>query len=332
MFKKYPSIENTYRQEILDRILGHGFWEETFVVQEKVHGANLSFITSDGHHFTAAKRTEIIKENEAFYKYDHVLKALQPKLTAIWNTLRKQDPELQQLTVFGELIGGDYPHAEVPVNREAVAVQKGIAYSPNNLFYAFDILLNADRFLSVEEANSLFESEQLLHAKTLFKGSIQDCLKYPNDFDSTIPAELGLPPIQPNTCEGVIIRPARVLRFNNGQRILLKNKNEAWAENKRYQKTIRKEEEVSHKVIQLQEAIQGYITKNRLSNVLSKIGPISSKDFGRVMGLFSKDVVVDFEKDYQDTMEDLDKKERKLITKSIAGSIAALVKQELMNG
>lgn len=43
MFKKYNSIENTYRQEFLDKIKGHGFWEDEFVVQEKVHGANLSY-------------------------------------------------------------------------------------------------------------------------------------------------------------------------------------------------------------------------------------------------------------------------------------------------
>ena len=40
MFRKYNSIENTYREEFLERIKSHGFWNDEFVVQEKVHGAN----------------------------------------------------------------------------------------------------------------------------------------------------------------------------------------------------------------------------------------------------------------------------------------------------
>ena len=43
MFKKYHSIENSYRTEFINRIKGHMFWNETFIVQEKAHGANLSF-------------------------------------------------------------------------------------------------------------------------------------------------------------------------------------------------------------------------------------------------------------------------------------------------
>ena len=46
MFKKYNSIENTYREKEVEQIYLHGYDKETYVVQEKVHGANFSFITN----------------------------------------------------------------------------------------------------------------------------------------------------------------------------------------------------------------------------------------------------------------------------------------------
>ena len=103
MFKKYNSIENTYREEFLNRIQGHGFWNDEYVVQEKVHGANLSFWTTDGVTFQAGKRTARLGETEKFYNFRSVLVKLQPKLENIWKALQKIRPDLTQLTIFGEL-------------------------------------------------------------------------------------------------------------------------------------------------------------------------------------------------------------------------------------
>ncbi len=64
-FKKYNSIENAYQKVVLEQIIIHGFEKETYVVQEKVHGANFSFFT-DGKEVKIAKRTDFIEENEMF--------------------------------------------------------------------------------------------------------------------------------------------------------------------------------------------------------------------------------------------------------------------------
>ena len=69
MFKKYTSIENTYRTEFLDRIKGHHMWEKRYVIQEKVHGSNLSFWTVNGEQFHTAKRTEGLDIDEKFYNH-----------------------------------------------------------------------------------------------------------------------------------------------------------------------------------------------------------------------------------------------------------------------
>ena len=57
-FKKYNSIENSYQIEFLNEIKEQGFYDLEYVVQEKVHGANLSFITN-GKDIISAKRTEL---------------------------------------------------------------------------------------------------------------------------------------------------------------------------------------------------------------------------------------------------------------------------------
>jgi Rnl2 family RNA ligase len=326
MFKKYNSIENTYRQTVLDQIRLHEFDEHTYIVQEKTHGANISFWTLDGTSIYTAKRSGPLEEKEVFYNHDTVLENLAPKFKEIWQELQTIHSDLKQITFFGEIIGGAYPHKDVEQNKNATKVQKGIYYSPNNHFYAFDILLNVETYLSVAECNRIFEKYNLLHAKTLFEGSLTDCLNYPNDFETTIPEILSLPKISPNVSEGAVIKPSIPLFFNNDSRVILKNKNEKWSENTRFNKVIKEQDLPSEKVIKLQEAIETYVTENRLNNVLSKIGEVTMKDFGRVIGLFSQDVTTDFTKDYEVHLNDLEKKELKLINKSFSKKAAKLVK------
>lgn len=330
MFKKYNSIENAYRVEIIDRIKRHGFAEDAFIVQEKVHGANLSYWTTNGEDFYAAKRTEQIPENEKFYNYDSILEELKPRFQSIWKELKATTPDLKQFTIFGEIIGGDYPHPDIAVNRKASLVQKGIYYSPDNHFFAFDIVLNSEIYLDVDVVNAYFEKYDLLYAKTLFSGTLEECLKYPNDFNSTIPKEFELPELAPNTVEGVVIRPLKSRHLNNGVRVILKNKNEKWAENRKFHKSIKHKDELSDKVIKLQEAILTYVTENRLNNVLSKIGEVTEKDFGKVLGMYNKDVVEDFLKDYHEIIAELEKKEQKQVTKSFLKTAGELVKNYLV--
>ena len=326
MFNKYNSIENSYRKEFLERMERRGLHAETFVVQEKVHGSNLSYFTTDGVNFHAAKRNEVLQPDEKFYNYEIVLEDLKPKFTNIWNDLKNKNSNLKQLTFFGEIMGGDFPSEKAEKDKNAIKVQKGIFYSPKNHFYAFDILINEDIYLDVDIANTYFEAEKLFYAKTLFKGNLEACLNYPNAFNSVIPMQLGLPDIENNTCEGVVIRPIKTEFFENGSRVILKNKNDNWKENKRFSKTFKEAEPLPEKITKLQEAAETFITENRLNNVISKIGVVTEKDFGKILGLFSKDILEDFQKDFGEIMSELDKKEAKLISKAVSGKAAILVR------
>lgn len=326
-FRKYNSIENSYNEELIQQIREENLDGEVFVVQEKAHGGNLSIWTKDGVNFLTAKRTAFLQRDDKFYNHYSVLVELKPKLEIIWSRLNEKY-DIQHLTIFGEIIGGVYPHPEVNKDKNAIQVQKGVYYSPSNEFYAFDILLNNNKFLPINEANDLFELSDMLYARTIFKGSLNEVLQYSNTFQSTISKDLNLPEIRGNTCEGIVIKILSNTNFNSGKRIILKNKNEKWAEREKNKKR-RKKPPIGEEVKILISDIGGYVTENRLSNVISKIGEITQKDFGRVMGLFSKDVIEDFEKDYKEEISQLEDKEFKLVTKSIAGKMAKLLKERM---
>lgn len=68
---------------------------------------------------------------------------------------------------------------------------------------------------------------------------------------------------------------------------------------------------------------------NRLNAVLSKIEEVTTNGYGKVLGIFNKDVVADFAKDYQRSIEELEKKEWKQVTKSFSAQSSQLVKQRL---
>ena len=330
-FKKYNSIENSYQDDFLSSIIGQGFGNLEYLVQEKVHGANLSFIT-DGQQILSAKRTELILDNEDFYNFKLVLEKYRVRIFALYVDLVNQF-QANTVTIFGEIFGGGYPHPDIPKDDKAKLVQRGIYYCPSNEFYAFDIMINNEQYLDAETANQLFEKHKFIYAKTLFSGSLSDCLAYPNAFKTIIPGEYNLPELDGNTCEGVVIRPAQPLFMRNGSRVIIKNKNEKWAENNNYiDKAILKNllssegEELSEEANILCEEIFKLITRNRLNNLISKIGEVNpKKDLGKVLGLYNKDVLTDFLKNYQDRYNALEKQESKAVNKFLNKYAAELI-------
>lgn len=319
-FKKYNSIENSYQDDFINAITEQGFADREYVVQEKVHGANLSFIT-DGQNILSAKRTDIILDNEEFFNSKLVLENYKDKIFALYKDITEQF-DSKYITIFGELFGGGYPHPDIPKDDKAKLVQRGIYYVPFNDFFAFDIMLDNETYLDVETVNSLFNKHQFIYAKTLFKGGLKECLAYSNTFKTTIPKEYGLLELDGNICEGVVIRPIQACFLGGGSRVLIKNKNEKWAENNNYidketlSKLLHEGEELSEEASLLCEEIYKLITQNRLDNLISKIGEINpKKGYGKILGLYNKDVLTDFLKSFQDKYDALEKHESKAVNK-----------------
>ncbi|MBP2618959.1 RNA ligase, Rnl2 family [Chryseobacterium jejuense] len=332
IFKTYNSIENAYQTRMIDQIRMQGFGDEVFIVQEKVHGANFSFFT-DGKEIKIAKRTAFIEKEEKFYNAHQILEQYRKNVINLFQKVKTIYPNVETVVIYGELFGGGYKHKEVEPMKNAIKVQAGIEYAPFNDFYAFDIKLNGVTYLDTDIINSIFEETGFFYAKTLFQGTLEEALRFPNVFNSKIPIWLGLPEMN-NMCEGTIIKTLKTRYFGNGARVILKNKNEKWIEKskmvRKQEKTIQKTVHFSETAQKIWEEIQKYVTANRLNNVMSKIGEFEPKMMGKVIGLFAQDILEDFEKDFPSVFITIEKDEQKRINKKLNSLVIDCVKEELM--
>ena len=65
-----------------------------------------------------------------------------------------------------------------------------------------------------------------------------------------------------------------------------------------------------------------------MRNVISKIGTVSDKEFGKLQGLFTKDTLDDF---WKDNSTDIDKKRLKILTKLLQLECGKIVKENFVN-
>lgn len=335
-FRKFGSIENSYRDKTINEILKYDLTWGSWTVQEKVHGANAS-LWYDGHEVRFGKKSGFVSDSENFYGHRKVLEENTPFVHKLWSDLQLSNGDI--LVIYGEIFGGNYPHPDVE-KQPATCVQKGVYYCPDNKFYAFDIATfhtdNPDELVMFDsdEARAKAEAAGFFFAGELFRGSFKEALEYQNEFQTTIPGLLNLPEIENNVCEGVVIRPVEPRWLPTGSRVILKNKN---AKFKEVSEKPRKKKEIQ--VVVLSDAAQNmldvysqHVTENRLRNVLSHMGGLqSNKQFGKLVGAFSKDVFDDFIKDYEDEFNKLEKDEQKLVKKRGAGIAASLVRDNILN-
>jgi len=332
-FKKYNEIENSYREKFITNInamLASREIENEFVVLEKVHGANFSF-WYDGNELKTAKKSDFVGgDGEDFYN-SHLIKAkYSDNVKNLFEHFNRKFGKIDNLVVFGELFGGHYPDAEKK-DKSIKMVQKGIAYCPDLEFYAFDIMVDGN-YINADDVEYLCRAFDIFHAKILYRGKLEDCLKYPNEFVTLIPKWLGLPDIEGNICEGVVIKPIKNAFFKSGSRVIIKNKNDKWSER---EKKAPKEKTVTILSMEanrlLSEALN-FATENRLRNVLSKWeGDITSKDFGRLMQLMNLDALEDFNKDFKEDFDKLPKDEQKYINKALGGKNSDIIRKNFLN-
>ena len=225
-FKPYPPIGNHTDAEWMARVREAVPEGALFAVQEKVDGANVSFLCDDLS-IQMARRTAILTPLENFFGYREVLERYTGHIYHIYNLIRLSCPEMTSIAVYGELFGGAYPHPGVPIKRQVRPVQRGVWYSPGHDFYAFDIYVftkDGGFFLPVEGANALFSTAGLIYARNLFVGPLDKCLSYPCSFQTTLPVEFGLPPIEDNPCEGIVLKPLHPIILPDGSRVAVKVK------------------------------------------------------------------------------------------------------------
>jgi Rnl2 family RNA ligase len=192
------------------------------------------------------------------------------------------------------------------------------------------------RFLSVDEANRLFEAVGMFYAKPVMRGTFAECLNHPNKFPSLISGWLGLPPLEDNITEGIVIKPVNPDFLQVGERVILKSKNEKFEERKSVKRHPKKQPaEITGSGEDLLNELLNLVTENRLNNVLSKQGqvpyPLPEDYFGRIMKALNEDIWAEFNKDFQDAYDALEKGEQKRLAKMLNQQTAKLVRSVLFS-
>lgn len=322
-FIKYSSIENSYRQKFLDCIVSEGLSGGEWVVLEKAHGANFSFYVNKNKPVQAAKRNEFVGRNGCFYNQQILVEEYANKMRNVLNVLNAKEA-----IFYCEIFGGSYLHKDVPPVQNSSKVQKGVQYCPQNEILVYDILVDGT-FLDARKVVNLCDHYHIPYLKILFSGSMEECLSYSNEFQTTIPGYFNLPPIENNICEGVVIKPVQAKFLGGGSRVILKNKNSKFSE---------KQKETKAASIPLDEELQKvagnlfvYITENRLRNVLSHAGEVTNKDFGKILGAFNKDIFEEFQKENDNLLNTLEKADRKRIQKLVNAKGAGMIRNNFLN-
>lgn len=202
-----------------DGYMKHKTWEKTtedkkanfsggeWVATEKVHGSNFSF-TTDGARVDFAKRTGRIKKTY-FKKWQERAELKKEKVLQTFAYVKKQNPEMKKLQIICEFFGGKYPHDDVESITDIQFVQKEVWYCPDYEFFGFGIAIN-DEFCSFEKSRNILKANGWLVADILVKGTYEEVFAFEvEDFQTTIPEKLGLPPISDNWAEGIVLNEVR---------------------------------------------------------------------------------------------------------------------------
>jgi len=315
-FKKYNSIENSYREKEIEKIREAINRTEMFVVSEKIDGCNLSLI-SNGSDVQVAKRSCVMNGEAKIYNSDIILEKYKNNVLEMANYF-KEYYNAKQIQIFGEHFGGMF---EGKTEKGYAKIQNRVEYIPFTDFIVFDILVtfmenNEEKttFLNWNKINCVCKHYGFKVAPELFKGTFEECLEYPNTFNSKIPEIYGLKSPEKNIAEGVVIKPIVDLRLRNGSRIILKNKNDKFKE-KGKSKIQKIKVQLNDTEKEFLNELTKYFEVSRIQSVLSK-GDVKLdwKQFGKLSGLFFKDALEDFIKDNEKFTE-LDKDIQKAIKK-----------------
>ena len=293
-FTKFPSLENTFRQKEIDKILTMEI-QDKWVVTEKVHGANFSFwvykdLETKEINIKCAKRSGWIEEDEKFFNYKSVLEKYRPMLEKL------RDDQLDDFVIYGEMYGGN--------------IQSRMCYKLEQDFVAFDMLrINEDGSLSLPlrklKVLTLDEYYNIPVVPLIgVYDTFEEALAVEESFTSKLIRQGFDGKDIHKEAEGIVIEPDTAVYEPNGSRVYLKKKTKRFLEkggkpNIKHKSPVVLQESVQSK---LDEALV-FLNHNRFESVVSKIGEVSIKDIGKVMGLLTQDIVVDMEKDLEQSVE-----------------------------
>ena len=299
MFKSYVSIENSYRKKHIQKALKK-FPElkaAEFLIQEKIHGANIQLIFVEDGTFKVATRKRILhtpEEIKKFYGLDTVLENMEDCIEFFKKTAADGK---YRLRLFGELFGGN--------------IQKGVDYGKEKRIMFFDATLKG-KFLDPHLfMNSIAKAwENLIVPNYGIVNGLDEALSFEvDDLKSLVSKSLGIDCI----AEGIVIKPYRKVYIPGQSIFYLKKKSEKFLEVSRHKD--KPKEALPEEVQKARELFLTYLNEARVETAMSKLGPIEdASDIGKYLKEIITDAREDFMKDREeDFSQQFDKKELKTI-------------------
>lgn len=302
MFKRWPSIENSYRQKHIAWFLEcyPELADETFVITEKLHGSNFQWYFQPGKPVRAGSRNNFLDVTSSFQGVS--IPGLMEAHAALLDMIQAWvDKANVTVRLFGELFGQ--------------GIQKGVNYGDGKRILYFGLMIN-DELVPFAELEAMLAPRYLVPIVAKVKG-LDAALAFDTKFDSLILGELD------NICEGVVIQPySRVYWDGHGSPFILKKKNGEFKERQR----AKAPRVVDSEVERLRTEFVSYITDNRLQSVFSKHGEIEEpRQIGDYIRLVLADAKEEFVKDFGDDLVALSKKQVKAVY-NVGGMIANMLK------
>ncbi|RUS17558.1 hypothetical protein BC937DRAFT_89812 [Endogone sp. FLAS-F59071] len=334
-FIKYSSIEGN-KASIIKNIQKAEIANCDWIVCEKVHGANFSFITN-GTEIVCSRRKGLLQPDERFYNFQAVREKYREAVIQCWEVVRGRGliEADASLTIYGELFGGIYRHPSIVNDNDSgnePPVQTEVQYCPHRDFLAFDILSEDVGYFDMDVMWSVLEEAGVPYIKPLMTGcTFEEALAFNPKFQTTVPALFGLPDIKCNFAEGVVIRPIKTLRVTR-IRVILKLKYGGFMEKKpKTAKKIQKEDNSMAPVNVVLEQLKGFVNENRLVSVLSKEGELTEENKSEIMKLLVDDAMEDYKKeeDLWKTFDDLTEREQITVTKMLRRAAMEVIREHL---
>ncbi|WP_030925668.1 RNA ligase family protein [Streptosporangium amethystogenes] len=300
----YPKIPTTERS---GRAVVGGPW----VATEKVHGAQM-VIAHDGRNTLVGKRKAWLRDDEPFFGWrllrGHLEKAAKAALARGGAAVR----------VYGELYGGHYPHPDVSPMPGITPVQTGVWYSPEIRFALFDVLHHRDPgdpgvFLPYADVASIAADAELDVVPILGRGTRSELDALPVRFPSRVPQALGLPSIQDNLAEGIVLRPD--IPLPSDRRPTVKLKIEEFDE-QRFDQSRPWDPQVILTPEELRQVARAMVNGPRLAGARSKVGPSTLDE---ILDEVVLDIMVDLSATFPSAMAALGDEEEAELQASIRG-------------
>ncbi|MCK5019958.1 MAG: hypothetical protein KAS32_23080 [Candidatus Peribacteraceae bacterium] len=307
-FAKYSDIENSYRDKYINHVVRNTVPPSMkWMVSEKIDGANFAFYC-DGKIVKTASRNQFV--GDEFFGCKEVVDRHHDRVIQIANDIIT-DTRCSHIIIYGELHGP--------------GIQNKINYGPEKDFRLFDIkFCFEDRYVMLSQFNitRFGKTYGIKIAPVLARGlTLDEALQFPNDGISTI-----FECTEDNIMEGVVIKPDIAYYEHNGSQIMIKNKNAKFSEDKK--KKQKKEVILTPEQQAILDVIDQYITNNRFDALMSK-QPWGKNQFGDFLRAFNHDVMTEVMKDHPGLFGDIEKPERKVVSKIANGRASVLCRKFL---